>query len=204
MLKNAANGYWNGQTPPLGFRTYAVKQPKGKDRKKLEHDPEAVDLVRLIFRTYLQGTDDGPIGITRLAEWLNARGERLRGARFSVSNLHVILTNTAYIGHVMYNQRDSRTGEVRPEDEWMPIPVPPVISEEDFYAVRRQMAARDPRMGEAADKTNFNLLTRTAVCGCDDDGCGAGLGSSTGKSGQYSYYTCSSRVKQGPGACQGR
>lgn len=204
MIANAVNGFWNGQTPPLGFRTYVVPQPRGKDRKKLEHDPETVDLVRYIFHTYLNGTANGPTGITALAQHLNERGERIRGKRFSVSNLHAILSNTAYIGYVTFNRRDSRTGEVRPENEWVPIPVPPVVSEETFYAVRKQMADRDPRMGEAAAKTNTNLLTKLAVCGCGDEGCGAGMMTSTGKSGQYRYYACAARVKKGADACVGR
>ncbi|HEU4961504.1 MAG TPA: recombinase family protein [Sphingomonas sp.] len=73
MIANAAAGYWNGQTPPFGFRTYVVPQPRGKDRKKLEHDPDAADSVRYIFRTYLNGTAGGPIGITALAQHLNER-----------------------------------------------------------------------------------------------------------------------------------
>lgn len=204
MLANAVAGYWNGQTPPWGFRTYVVPQPRGKDRKKLEHDPETVDTVRYAFNTYLDGTADGPVGITGLAQHLNERGDRIRGKRFSVGTLHAILTNPAYIGYVLYNQRDSKTGETRPETEWVPIPVPPIVTEEVFYAARKQMADRDPRMGPAALKTNTNLLTKRAICGCGDDGCGAGMMTSTGKSGAYRYYACSARVKRGPEACPGR
>lgn len=204
MIANAVNGFWNGQTPPLGFRTYVVPQPRGKDRKKLEHDPETVDLIRWIFEKYLHGNEDGPVGITKLAQLLNQRGERIRGKRFSVSNVHNILTNTAYCGYVMFNRRDSRTREERPENEWVPIPVPPIVSEDVFYAVKKQMADRDPRMGAAAQKTNTNLLTGRAVCGCNGDGCGGGLGTATGKSGQYRYYACAARVKQGAESCKGR
>ncbi|HEU4961503.1 MAG TPA: recombinase family protein [Sphingomonas sp.] len=84
-----------------------------------------------------------------------------------------MLTNTAYIGYVIFNRRNSRTGEIRPETEWVPIPVPPIITEEEFHAVRKQLADRDPRMGKAAVKTNTNLLTKIAICGCGGDGCGA-------------------------------
>lgn len=204
MVANAVNGFWNGQTPPIGFRTCTVPQARGKDRKKLEHDPETVDMVRYIFKTYREGTASGPIGVTGLAHHLNERGYRIRGKRFSIGTLHNILTNTAYIGYVIFNRRDSRTGETRPESEWVPIPVPPIINEDTFYAVRQQMADRDPRMGEAAAKTNTNLLTSRAVCGCGGDGCGAGMMTSTGKSGQYRYYACSARIKRGPDACTGR
>ena len=204
LVANAVNGFWNGQTPPIGFRTCTVPQARGKDRKKLEHDPETVDMVQYIFKTYREGTASGPIGVTGLAHHLNERGYRIRGKRFSIGTLHNILTNTAYIGYVIFNRRNSRTGETRPESEWVPIPVPPIIDEETFYAVRQQMADRDPRMGEAAAKTNTNLLTSRAVCGCGGDGCGAGMMTSTGKSGQYRYYACSARIKRGPDACTGR
>jgi len=135
---------------------------------------------------------------------LNAEGERIRGNKFSVSNIHGILTNTANIGYVIFNRRNARTGEVRPESEWVHIPVPAIVSEEEFLAVRQQMAEREPKMGSAAIKTNTNLLTGRAVCGCQGDGCGSGMGSVTGKSGQYRYYACSARVKQGRDACSGR
>ena len=203
-VANAVNGFWNGQTPPIGFRTCTVPQARGKDRKKLEHDPDTVDMVRYAFKTYCEGTANGPIGVTGLVHHLNERGYRIRGKRFSVGTLHNILTNTAYIGYVIFNRRDSRTGETRPETEWVPIPVPPIIDEDTFYAVRQQMAERDPRMGEASAKTNMNLLTSRAICGCGEDGCGAGMMTSTGKSSQYRYYACSARVKRGPGACSGR
>ena len=204
MIANAVKGFWNGQTPPFGFRTYVVPQSRGKDRKKLEHDPETVDLARWMFDTYLNGNANGAVGINTLTQLLNDRGDRLRGKRFSVSNVHGILTNTAYTGYVLFNRRDSRTGDARPETEWVPIPVPPVISEEVFYAVRQQMADRDPRMGKAAVKTNINLLTGRAICGCGGDGCGAGMTTSTGKSGAYRYYACAARLTQGPEACPGR
>ncbi len=204
MIANAANGYWNGQTPPLGYRTFTVPQPKGKDRKKLEIDPASAPVAQFVFETYVNGDANGPVGITRLAHILNERGERIGGKRFHTSNVHGILTNTAYIGFIMYNRRCSRSGEARPEDEWVPIPVPPLVSEDLFYAARAQMAARDPKMGEAAEKTNTNLLTGIATCGCGDDGCGSAMTTSTGKGGQYRYYACQRRANAGAAECAGR
>ena len=204
MLANASRGFWNGQTPPIGYRTVTVPQPRGKDRKLLEIDPATEHLVRFTFETYVHGHDGKPIGITALAALLNARGERLRGKPFHTSNVHLILANTAYMGVIMYNRRDSRTGETRPEDEWVPIRVPPIIDEHLFYAARAQMAARDPRMGAAAVKTRTNLLTGHVVCGCDGDGCGGGMTTGTGKSGAYSYYVCNKRANVGQSRCAGR
>jgi site-specific DNA recombinase len=204
MLANASRGFWNGQTPAFGYCTVAVPRSRGKDRKKLEIDPVAASVVRFVFKTYVYGHNEAPIGITQLAALLNERGEQLRGKPFHVSNVHLILTNTAYLGVVMYNRRDSKAGEVRPEDEWVPIPIPRIIDDDLFYAARAQMAARDPRMGVAAVKTNTNLLTGHVTCGCDEDGCGGGMTTGTGKSGKYSYYVCHKRSHAGASQCGGR
>lgn len=204
MIANAKAGNWNGQTPPIGFRTVAVPQPRGKDRKRLEIDPATVHVPRFIFDTYVNGTAEGEIGITRLAQLLNERGERLCGKPFHTSSVHAILTNTAYIGVAMFNKRDSRTRKVRPEDEWIPIPVPPIIPEELFFRAQALKASRDPKMGEAAQKTNTNLLTGHVICGAGDDGCGGGMTTETSKSGQYRYYSCHKRTKAGPSICKGR
>ncbi|GLV20995.1 recombinase RecB [Sphingobium sp. TomMM35A] len=204
MLANAARGFWNGQRPPLGFKTVSVKQSKGKDRQKLEHDPLTMHVPVFIFETYVNGYQGTPVGITRLAQILNERGDQIGGKPFHTSNVHAILCNSAYIGLVMYNQRDSRTGETRPEEEWVPIPVPPLVSEDLFYAARAQMAGRDPRMGAAAVKTGTNLLTGSVICGCDGDGCGGGMTTETGKGGRYRYYACHKRSKAGLTQCAGR
>ena len=205
MVENAKRGYWNGQKPPIGFRVVSVPQSKGKDRKKLEIDEEKAYLPRFIFETYVNGTSDGPIGITRLADLLNERGETLDGRKFHVSNVHAILTNTAYCGCAFFNKRDSRAKKIRPESEWIPIPVPPIVSEDLFYQAQAQMAARDPKMGSGAEKTNGNLLTGKVKCGtCMSDGCGGGMTTATGKSGQHRYYACNTRKTAGETKCKGR
>ncbi|MGB3739101.1 MAG: recombinase family protein [Pontixanthobacter sp.] len=205
MLENARRGYWNGQTPSLGFKTTTVPQPKGKDRKKLMVDEETAPLVRFIFNTYVHGTPKGPIGITKLAALLNERGDTIRGKKFHVSNVHFILTNTAYIGVVFFNKRDSRAKVTRPESEWVPMSVPPIIDEELFYATQAQMSARDPKMGSAAERTKKNLLTKKVKCGTgNEDGCGGGMTTATGKSGQHRYYACHTSTKGGKSECPGR
>ncbi len=205
MLENARRGFWNGQTPPIGFKTISVPQPKGKDRKKLAVDEETASLVRFIFETYVHGTPEGPIGITKLAALLNERGHTIRGKKFHVSNIHFILTNTAYVGVVFFNKRDSRAKTTRPESEWVPVSVPPIIDEDLFYLAKAQMAARDPKMGSAAQRTKKNLLTKKVKCGTGNgDGCGGGMTTATGKSGQHRYYACHTATKAGKRECVGR
>ena len=205
MVENARRGFWNGQTPSLGFKTITVPQPKGKDRKKLIVDTATAPLVRFIFDTYVHGTPEGPIGLTRLAELLNKRGETIRGNKFHVSNVHAILTNTAYIGVVFFNKHDSRLKKMRPETEWVPITVPSIIDEDLFYQAQAQMAARNPKMGQAAERTNKNLLTKKVKCGTGaGDGCGGGMTTATGNSGSHRYYACHTSTKSGKSICSGR
>lgn len=118
-------------------------------RKKVAIDPVEAETARLIFNTYLRGPPDdmGPIGVKRLASWLNANGFRTRnGGLFSTGGLHAILRNTVYIGRWKYNQRNSRTGMKNPESEVVPVEVPAIIDEAIFNDVQSQLKARDRRL----------------------------------------------------------
>ncbi len=67
------------------------------------------------------------------------------------------------------------------------------------------MAARDPKMGSAAERTRKNLLTKKVKCGTgNEDGCGGGMTTATGKSGQHRYYACHTSTKAGKSECPGR
>ena len=205
MMANARLGFWNGQTPPLGYQTYEAERKEGKSKRKLEVAEDEAFVVRKIFELYLFGPPgEPPLGITRLADWLNRHGYKYRGRKFHVSNVQAVLRNTAYVGVAFYNKRDSKTGERRPESEWIPIPVPPIVGTEDFEAVQSRLVERRPTNQAARVTTTNNLLIGLARCGCDGDGCGGGMIAVTGKSGQYRYYGCSTRARAGTGVCKGR
>ncbi|WP_407696352.1 recombinase family protein [Sphingomicrobium arenosum] len=205
MQKNAELGFWNGQTPPLGYRTYEAERRGGKSKKKLEIDDDEAFVVRKLYDLYLHGPPGAsPLGITRLASWLNEHGYKHRGKKFHVSNVQKILRNTAYIGVAFYNKRDSKKGIVRPEEEWIPIPVPAIIEAADFELVQERLVERQPKMTAARVTTTKNLLIGLTKCGCEGDGCGGGMTRSTGRSGQYKYYACSNRARAGEAACTGR
>lgn len=205
MLANARLGFWNGQTPPLGYRTYEAARLEGKSKRKLEVVEEEAFIVRKMFDLYLQGPPgSGPLGLTRLAIWLNEHGYKIRGKPFHVSNVQTILRNTAYIGVAFYNKKDSKTGERRPESEWIGIPVPAIVAADDFEAVQSKLVEHRPQNQAARVTTTNNLLIGLARCGCDDDGCSGAMTISTGKSGQYKYYACSNRARSGATVCKGR
>nr|WP_294170898.1 recombinase family protein [uncultured Sphingomonas sp.] len=109
MLANARLGYWNGQTPPLGYRTYEAERKEGKSKRKLEIDDDEAFVVCKVFELYLHGPPGSPpLGITRLADWMNRHGYKYRGRKFHVSNVQAVLRNTAYCGVAFYNKSDSR------------------------------------------------------------------------------------------------
>src|SRR5580700_10231536 len=100
MKENARQGFWNGATPPLGYRLIEAEKRGAKIKKKLEVDPVEAETVRLIFKLYLLGDgNSGALGVKEIVKWLNARGYRTRrGKSFGVGHVHKLLTNTVYIG----------------------------------------------------------------------------------------------------------
>lgn len=122
MTANAEAGFHNGSAPPLGYRTY-VAERRGKkdkkDKKKLEIDPGERPLVELIFRLYMEGDGTSePLGIDMIVKWLRRNGHMHRNQAFHTGNVYAILIRETYAGRHYYGCRDSRTGKVRPRDQW--------------------------------------------------------------------------------------
>jgi site-specific DNA recombinase len=203
MVANARDGFWNGSRPPLGYKVVIAERRGDKDKKVLTIDEAEAPLVRRIFSLYLEGDGaSGPLGIKKIVSWLNARNYTYRGKPFHVSNVDVVLRRTTYMGTHYFNQKDSRTGERRPRDEWVPIAVPPIIDEGTFQSVQARLGERNPRQTPPRVVSGPTLLTGIAHCGCPD--CHGAMTIRTGKSGQYRYYACSRRATRGETACTGR
>ena len=203
MVANAKQGFWNGSRPPLGYKVLVAERRGDKDKKVLAVDETEAPLVRRIFSLYLEGDgENGPLGIKKIASWLNRRNYSYRGKPFHVSNVDAVLRRTTYVGTHYYNRTDSRSGERRPREQWVPVQVPPVIDEQTFLTVQARMAERNPRQTPARIVSGPTLLTGIARCGCT--GCQGALTIRTGKSGRYRYYACSRRATRGETACPGR
>jgi site-specific DNA recombinase len=205
MKENARQGFWNGATPPLGYRLIEAEKRGVKIKKKLEIDPVEAEMVRLIFKLYLFGDgSSGALGVKESVKWLNARGYRTRrGRSFGVGQLHKLLTNTVYIGRWKFNQTSSKTGRRKADEEVVEIPVPAIIELDTFEQVRRQLHARSPKRQAPRVTTGPILLTGLAVCAT----CRGGMTLRTGtsKGGRvYRYYTCSNCATKGKTACKGR
>jgi len=203
MVANARDGFWNGARPPLGYKVVIAERRGDKDKKVLAVDEIEAPIIRKIFSLYLEGDGaSGPMGIKKIVSWLNGRNYSYRGKPFHVSNVDVVLRRSTYMGTHYFNQKDSRTGERRPREDWVAISVPAIIDEETFQSVQATLARRNPRQTPPRVVTGPTLLTGIARCGCPN--CGGAMTIKTGKSGQYRYYACSRRATRGETACTGR
>ena len=205
MRESARQGFWNGATPPLGYRIVEAERRGSKIKKRLDIDHVEAELVRLIFQLYSEGDGtSGPLGVKDTTKWLNAHGYRTRrGATFGVGPVHVILTNSCYaIGKWPYGVRNARTGELHDPASVVEIDVPTIVPHDLFERVQARLASRNPKVTPPRVVTGPTLLAGLAVCAV----CGAGM-TRTGtrrRDRYYSYYTCSGCLKKGQTVCCGR
>jgi site-specific DNA recombinase len=117
-----------------------------------------------------------------------------------------LLRNTIYIGQAFYNKgraveaqnprskskyrkvkRTSR--KLRPREEWIPIPAPPIIDEGLFYRAQKQLDINSSL--NRRHKKHDYLLSGMVFCECESRmGCEGG-------NGNY-YYRCQDRIRRYP------
>src|SRR3546814_16191491 len=126
MAANARYVCWNGARPTIGYQTIIFERRLDKDKKKLAIDDSEAPLVRKIFDLYLSGDGEaGPMGVKKIASWLNGRGYSYRGKPFHVSNVDDVLRRTTYMGTHYFNKTNTRPGERRPREEEVAMYAPP-------------------------------------------------------------------------------
>jgi site-specific DNA recombinase len=205
MRESAKQGFWNGATPPLGYKVIEAERRGSKIKKKLDVDPVEAELVRLIFKLYTEGDQrTGPLGIKETTKWLNERGYRTRrGSTFGIGPVHVILKNACYsTGKWPYGRRNSRTGNLHDPSTIVEIDVPQIISTETFDMAQAKLARNNPKVTAPRIVNGPTLLTGLAVCAS----CGSGMtrtGTARGHR-SYSYYTCAGCHQKGKSVCKGR
>ncbi len=140
---------------PYGYR-YVPKSDTA-EAYYLVLEPEA-EVVQAVFQRYTQAR----VSINALARELNERGVATRrAARWCRSTVWAMLRNPAYMGLACfgktetverrkitrplrqrggYSPRNSANRE-RPRDQWIGIPVPPLVSEETFALAQEQLEA---------------------------------------------------------------
>ena len=205
MRESAKQGFWNGATPPLGYKIIEAERRGQKIKKKLAIDVVEAETVSLIYRLYLEGDGTtGPLGVKETTKWLNSHGYRTRrGATFGVGPVHKILTDPSYAtGRRAYGKRNSRDGGQHDPATIIEIPAPVLIEMEVFQRVQAKLGRNNPRTTPPRVVNGPSLLTGIAVCAS----CGAGMTRTgtvrRGKS--YSYYSCAGCQQKGKSVCKGR
>jgi DNA invertase Pin-like site-specific DNA recombinase len=194
MKENARQGYWNGSQPPFGYKAVAVETRADAVKKRLVIDPVESEIVREVFKLYLEGN-----GVRAIAARMNRKNIPYRDGKFTSALTHKILTREAYIGRHYFNRTDSRAKKVKARSEWVWFETPTIIDPDVFQTVQDRLASRRPTRTPPRVVNSPTLLTGIAKCAI----CGGGMTIRTGKSGRYRYYACNNRINKGSSTCRG-
>lgn len=199
LRQNAKQGNFNGSLAPFGFQVVRTEKG-GRRRNKLVPEPAEAETLREVFRTYVNDR-----GALRTARSLNQRGYDYRGKLWSKDLVLKVLGESAAIGTYFWGKRDSRTGEWRDSDEWIPVDVEPIIGQALWDQVQQLREERDPQNSKGRTTSSPLLLAGYVKCGR----CGASYQLETsGKRCKtidytYRYYNCRSALRTGKEKCPG-
>lgn len=183
MLKNAADGYFNGGRIPFGYATV----DSGK-RKKLEVSPLEAKTTGDIFRMYIEGS-----GTKEIAMRLNEQGLSRRGKKWEKNTIALLLKNQVYTGHVVFNRTGGMFGAAKPASDWIITKShEAIVSDEDYLTVQRLFEERAPRENGGSPHSTFVF---TGLLRCGKCGSGLQIESANGRSQTYHYYNCRSAQK---------
>ena len=167
LLKVRAGHVLVHSTPPYGYRV--AKNEDGKASLVINEDEAKI--VRMIFDWYVNGHNGKRLTMGAIAKKLTKMGVPTRldtmpksggykkraWAVWGVSFIAKILKTEVYVGK-WYYRKENHTKE-----EWLAIDVPPLISEEIWYQVRK-IRERNKALASANRRFQY-LLTGHIWCG---------------------------------------
>jgi site-specific DNA recombinase len=185
-------------TPPFGYR---LDPERPRDAAGVRVEPSEAVLVAQLFDWYLEPQAT----VYRLAKRLTDLGVPTPTGkpRWNAASVRGILRNPAYAGRAQTNRtrvvparrRKSALLPVgpgdshapRPQEDWIAVPVPAIVSEETFAQVQAKL---DTNQQSAARNTRHEYLLRALVS------CGACRLACTMRRTQagYRYYLCRGRT----------
>jgi site-specific DNA recombinase len=185
-------------TPPFGYR---LDPDRPRQASAVRVDPAEAALAAQLFDWYLEPRAT----IYRLAARLTGLGVPAPrgGPRWNTASVRGILRNPAYAGRALTNrtqvaparQRKSAmlpagpgvSHAPRPEQDWITVPVPAIVSEETFAQVQAKL---DANQQTAARNTRHEYLLRALTsCGACRLTCGVRQTPAG-----YRYYQCRGRT----------
>ena len=163
-------GLYMGSTVPYGYKR------SEKDNCKFVIDEYSSGIVKRIFSMRLDGMKPTMIARTLSDEKISPpsiySGKNTKKTYtsylWSISTINQILTNQIYIGNMVQRKFDkvnykSKKKVKLKEEDWIIVKncVPPIISQEDFYNVKKMIENNDTRCA----KGYSYLLKGLVVCG---------------------------------------
>ena len=195
-------------SPPYGYRV-APQAPR--DPAGVALDEERAAVVRQVFGWYVE---DG-LTLHAIARRLTAGGTPTATgqARWGPTSVGGILRNTAYRG-TAYGNRERRvpaqrryplsgraprrdggvSAQARPEDTWIGVPVPAIVTDDLFAAAQARLARN--RAWSPRNTQGEYLLRRLVSCRR------CGRAECVSNNGRYAYYRCTPRAGDGQARCQ--
>ena len=185
-------------TAPFGYR---LDPDRPRLASAVRTEPGEATLVAQLFDWYLEPQAT----IYRLAARLTDLGvpTPMGGPRWNTASVRGILRNPSYAGRALSNRtqvapargrksamRPAGPGvshAPRPEEDWIAVPVPPVVSEQAFAQVQAKLDAN--QQGAARNTRHEYLLRALISCGACRLGC-TGRQTAAG----YRYYLCRGRA----------
>jgi len=190
-----------------------------ENKYKLEIDPYAAMTVRDIFSWKIQGMSNqgiakrlntmgilSPLEYKRMLGWAYSTSFQLQPvAKWSAASVMRILKNEIYTGTMIQGKESSPNYKVKkrfkkPQAEWIKVADTheAIISKDDFFLVKRLLAA-DTRT--SPDNDDLHLFSGLLKCA----GCNHGMVRRPVKSGKktYVYYMCRTQ-KEDKNKCSGK
>jgi len=196
---------WTGGPPPYGYRR---AQPADGLHRRAIDDAEAA-VLRWVFQVYTTES----VGLKVLAQRLAKRGVPTRRCpTWTHTSVRRILTNDICIGRIIYNRRkyklNKRTGRR--------VPVWRDASEHIVQHDERLRIIDDATFKEAQDRLALHARPRrdngqllapayrpfTGMILCEACGSVCYRRTSRNRKGEYHYYECGCRQRNGPQACR--
>jgi site-specific DNA recombinase len=203
-LRKAREGHLLLSQPKYGYN-YILKTDKQQGYYKV--DESEAKIVKMIFqwvaleKLTIRGV------IKRLLEMKILPRKSKRGV-WSTSTLSTLLRSKTYIGEAhylksygvvpknpvkkeTYKKIKKTSRKIRPEEEWIKIPVPAIIDENIFY--RAQKILKENFVLCIRNRKNQYLLAGKIFCGCGSRMTGTGI-----LHGKHLYYRCTEAVHTYP------
>jgi len=185
QLHRAQQGEPYGR-PPWGYR---YMPSEGRIAACWKVETEAADWVHRVYVWVGQEH----LAIREVARRLNDAGVQTQGggAAWRESSVHRVLTNPAYRGETYYHRSIGKAGkqiagpwkQLRPNEEWIAIPVPALVTENEWQMVQEELDRHRQTAQRHATPQRY-LLQGLLKCGQ----CGRKLAGRNQS--KHLYYAC--------------